>query len=514
MNESEAVSGSAPGVGSRLLRVLALLGLAVGLSFVADLLLLSLLPPSQAFIFRLLNEGLPAVKGSMTPALTLVGLTFAAFCYAGWSLRKRGRRGLVTAGLVVAAVLVADLLVLAGVAPGIMEPLTALMSSSNFSDFGFVAALVGLIPLVVFAAVCRVRSWRWLAAGYAVLGVILGYLATDDTVIRPPATFAQISPPFPGAEDSFNVLMRYGRNHPLGKKFRQPQRIFKDGPFCDATKPAEWPAWLARHRAAIEADRVELAPVRAWIDELNHFDRIGDLMPAQVQAEVISFQAFRAYTHNITEVAGLQAIAGHGDEAVATLLPLLEVSRKLEPSSRSLVRAMISRVMQNIGLSTARFVLDTAPVSPAKRARLAATLTIGIGGEAGVRRLLAIEDSFMVEATAGEPLGNFLPMERERGALLRRSMNLASPFLYNRCRTVNAHGAVTAELQEFAVRRDLAGLKRAQISFAGDKSRPKFKNFMGNYLVGAMVPAYGKVVEAYWKIEDSRTALLARLAKS
>lgn len=37
---------------------------------------------------------------------------------------------------------------------------------------------------------------------------------------------------------------------------------------------------------------------------------------------------------------------------------------------------------------------------------------------------------------------------------------------------------------------------------------------MGNVLVGAMVPAYTKVVEAYWKIEDSRTAMLARLAKS
>ena len=213
-------------------------------------------------------------------------------------------------------------------------------------------------------------------------------------------------------------------------------------------------------------------------------------------------------------MAGLQAIAGHGDDAIATLLPLLEVSRKLEPSSRSLVRAMFSRVMQDVGLSTARFVLDTAPVSPAMRARLASSLALGIGGEAGVRHLLTIEASYFVGASAGQSLGDFLPLERERGQLLRRSLNLAGPFLYNRCRTVNAHGALAAELQEFAARRDLAGLKRAQNLFYGDQSRPRFKNFMGNYLVGAIVPAYGKVVDAYWKIEDHRTALVARLAKS
>lgn len=461
MNNTEVVSVSPPRAGIRLLRALALLGLAMGFSFVADLLLLTLFPQSQAFIFRALNEGLPKPNASLAPAFTLLGLTLVAFCYAGWSLWNRPPRGLVYSGLIVAAVLVADLLVLAFVRPGLMDPLAELMTSSKLSDLGFVVGLMGFVPMAVFAAMCRVRSWRWIAGGGVALGLILGYLAVDDAVIRHPATLAQISPAFPGAEACYDVLMRYGKNHPLGKSFREPKRIFATGPFADASKPAVWPTWLAQHRPAIEADWAELAPVRAWIDELNAFDRIGDLMPAQVRAEIITFGPFRSYTHHVCEIAGLQAIAGHGDEAIATLLPLLEVSRKLEPSSRSLVRAMISRVMQNIGLSTARFVLDTSPVSPAMRERLAAALTIGIGGEAGVRHLLAIEESFMVEASAGQSLGDFLPQETDRGALLRRSMNLASPFVYNRCRTVNAHGALAADLQEFAARRDLAGLGQA-----------------------------------------------------
>ena len=514
MNSPEPIASPRPRLGLQLLRAVAVVGLAIGFTFVADLLVLALAPQSSEFIQHLLNGGLPAVKASLAPVLTLLVLTLLAVCYAGSRLLSRPPRSMVYSGLLVAAVLVVDTVLMAYVWPGITDPLTELMTYGKLSDLGFIVCLVGFIPMAVFAVTCRLRSWRWIGGGAVALGLILGYLAMDDTAVRRPSSLAQISPVFPGAEASYTVLMRYGKDHPLGKNFPDPHRIFADGPFVDASKPAEWPAWLTRHRVAVEADWAELAPLRAWIGELNTYDRIGDLMPARISAEIIRFTPLRSYSNHVCEVAGLQAIAGHGDEAISTLLPLLQVSRKLEPSSRSLVRTMIARVMQRSGLSTARFVLDTTPVSPAMRARLAAALALGIGGENGVRHLLAIEDAFFSEASAGQTLGDFLPYENRRAQILRESMNLASPFLYNRHRTVNLHSELTASLQDFAARRDMDGLGCAQRDFYQSTAHPGFSNFMGTYLVSAMIPAYSKVVEAYWTIEDSRTTLLARLAKS
>lgn len=493
-------------------RLVAQLGLAVGVSFVAALFVLSLLRPSLALLRGLLYFGLlPSVKATVAPAVILILVSLGTCGYAGWRLWTRRKGGLVFSSLLVASVLVADLLVMAFILPGVMDPLTDLLSQNQASDFGFVMGLVAVIPLTVAVLIFRLRSWRWIGAGYAALGLILAYLATDDARRGAPLAFEQISPVFPGAEASYNVLMRYGKNHPSGKKFREPQRIFHNNRFVKDSDAAEWGVWIEHSRAAIEADWAELVPVRAWIDELNGFDRISDLMPADVRAEIITFAPFRSYANHACQIAGLQALAGHGDDAIATLLPLLQVSRKLEPSSRSLVRAMIARVMQERGLTAVQFVLNRTTVSPGMRVRLADSLRLGVGGETGVRHLLSTESTFFSAASGDRSLGDFIPLER-RPELVRRSLNVASPFVYNPHRTANLHREFAESIQDIAARRDMVALKQAERAFAAVHADPKFKNFMGDFIVGATVPAYQKVVETYWRIEDSRTSLLTRLA--
>src|SRR6185436_11761713 len=106
--------------------------------------------------------------------------------------------------------------------------------------------LLALVPLAVLSALWRrqvLRSWRWIGAGYLVLAPVLAYLATDDAVIRRPITMEEIAPAFPGAEKSYEVLMRYGKNHPLGRDFRGADRIwknFKSGEGIDPAKPEQF----------------------------------------------------------------------------------------------------------------------------------------------------------------------------------------------------------------------------------------------------------------------------------
>ncbi len=371
-------------------------------------------------------------------------------------------------------------------------------------------ATVGLILLVTTSVLLaawklKLRSWWWIAGGYLAVAPVLAYLATDDPVFRRPVTVEELAPPFPGAEKSFEVLMRYGKSHPLGRDFKEPPSIVAGKSARDG---APWRELILANRATFEQRWEELAPVRTWWTELNTFDRIGDLTPASTSAEVLAFHPFRAMSQNGCAIAGLRAIDGRGDEAIDTLIPLIQVSRKLQPAGRTLVRLMIAIVIERMALETAGFVLDTTTVSPAARARLAAVLQGG-NVEAGARRLLIVDYVMTMGAFAERPLGDVL--EHEERSWLRHPLNLLSPFVYNPRASFNLYGEFITDLADLLARREMAKFGPREIAFYQREARPRFKNFMGSLLVRGIVPAYSKVSDAFWKTQDERAKLLARV---
>jgi hypothetical protein len=389
-----------------------------------------------------------------------------------------------------------------------------------------VLGLVVLTPsaLLWLARRRRIGGWWTVAGGYLVVAPVLVYLASDDATLRHNVTLEDIAPAFPGAEKSYDVLMRYGKNHPLGRDFKAPQRILlsKSPSYAsDITKAEDWRTWALAHRADIEADWAELAPVRAWWDELATFDRIGDLTESRFDAEIMGFAAPRSYTQHAIAIAGLQALDGHGDEAFATLQPLLEVSRKLEPSARTLLRFMIARIIQKMAIETAGFVLDHTNVSAAARARFAAALAGGSGGEAGARRLIGIEYAFgsgiLIKMRAGDIEAGQGADKQEPGLLARPylhvALNAVSPVIFNPVRTMNLEGDLSEQLQDLAARRQAAVMGPVGDTFFRTTAQPRMKNLFGSKLIEMSVPAFSKVTESYWKIEDERTALRARLEK-
>ena len=384
----------------------------------------------------------------------------------------------------------------------------------TFALFAF-----GPIALVVVARRRRIVPTAQITAGYLATASVIVYLAVDESTLRHPVAAEVIAPAFPDAERSFNVLMRYGKDHPLGRDFQAPDRIFRSGPFVDAGKPDAWPEWLATHRAEVEADWSDLAPVRAWWDELNTFEHIADLTPARFDAKVMAFAPVRAYSRHSTAIAGLQALDGHGDGAFATLQPLLEVSRKLELSARTLVRFMIARTMQRMVLETADFVLERTPVSPAARARFAAALARGSGGEAGARRLVEIDNSIITTsllALPGREIADLVekPIWRREAweYLPLQLLRLPSACIYNPRRTVNLLGDLNERLQELAARRETARMGPAQDAFFRTVGRLWFKNVLGAMLLRKFIPRLARATESYWRTEDLRTTLVGRLA--
>jgi hypothetical protein len=395
-------------------------------------------------------------------------------------------------------------------------PYRGLKDSSQLT----VAAVIFLPILVVAAGIflaawlLRLHSWRRIAIGYVAVAAVLAYMAYDDPAVRRPLALDEFSPAFPGAEESFRVLMRYGMQQPLGRDFREPK--FND-PYPDwgNREPGPWRQTITSHRAEIEAHWLGLAPERAWWAELNGFDRIGDLTPAKVDAELLSFRVLRAMSQHGLAIASLQAVDGRGDEAVATLLPILQVGRKLQPSARILVRAMMGVVMERISLQAASFILETTPVSAAARARLALALAAGPGdAKAGARRLMTIQYAFSTARLEGEAHGRFMnPFgDGEKHAWLRLALNMVNPFIYNRRATINLAGDLSADLQDIAGSRQVEKLGPRMERFAKEDARPRFKNLLGMLFLEETNPAYSKVAENYWRAEDERAALLARVA--
>ncbi len=355
------------------------------------------------------------------------------------------------------------------------------------------------------------RSWRWLGGGYLALALALAYLAADDPVIRRPISPETVAPAFPGAEKSYEVLMRYGVRHPAAKKFKFPGFKIVASP----EYPKAWRDGLIQHRAEIETNWSTLAPVREWITELNAFDRIGDLSKTLSDVEVVSWSPVRSYRQHAAAIASLQAIAGQGDAALATLLPLLEVGCKLETSSRHRFNFDSARLMQNQAVATAQFVLDTTSVSAAARARFAAALVGRSGGPAGARHLFVMRHAEIVDAMPS--FGRAVLVWNEIGFdALRRPLDLVGPFVFNRRATLNSFGDLFADLEEFAANREAKKAEERTAEFLAEGSRRLFKNIGASWLNPQVVAQIAlrnneRLIRIYWALEDRRTALHTRL---
>jgi hypothetical protein len=380
---------------------------------------------------------------------------------------------------------------------------------------GLVATAVSILVLPLLLLVVG-RRCRWLRRTHLIVlwAVVLtaaGYLVWDDTAVRAPLSLAEISPALPGDQTSFALYLRYGKDAPATKTVTTPKLLIGAATADLATKPEKWADFLRTHRAEIEAEWAKLAPVRAWWDELAALPRIGDLTAPHPAAPILAFQPTRVHAQVAVAIASLQALDGRGDEAMATVTRLYSVARKWEPNSRTLVRAMIAKVVQKMALQTAAFVLDHTPVSVAARAAFDAELTAATGGPAGARHLVLIEGGFsqpmVAEFIRGTPMGGLQPFTS-----LQTAVRIFGPLVINPRATLNLLGDRYRALAELAAARRLKELE--------DREHPVNQPFLADYagknlggrLLGDMaLPALAKVVKTYWDIDDLRLAMLARL---
>jgi len=404
-------------------------------------------------------------------------------------------------------------------APAVRDAAGRLISEgSEFSGIAVTGLLAGAVGIFIFPLLLLVVGQRchWLrrshlVALWAIVLTTAGYLAWDDSKVLTPLSLDEISPAQPGDEASFALYLRYGKDAPATKTVTTPKLQIGAATADLTTKPEKWAEFLRTHRTEIEAEWARLAPVRAWWDELAALPRIGDLTAPHPAAPILAFQPTRVHSQVAVAIASLQALDGHGDEAMAMVTRLYSVARKWEPNSRTLVRAMIAKTVQKMALQTAGFVLDHASVSATARAAFAAELTAAVGGGDGARHLMLIEGGFaqpmIAEFMRGTPMGGLPPFDS-----LQTAARIFGPLVINPRATATLFGERYRALADLAAARRLRELE--------DRNHPvnrpfldayRGKNFGGRLLADLALPALAKVVKSYWEIDDLRLAMLTRL---
>ncbi len=369
------------------------------------------------------------------------------------------------------------------------------------------------LSLLVAAARKRVLTWTALATGWVVVLPVLFWLAWDEPAIRQSVSIEEFSPVFPGAEQSNAVLMQYSTKTPseAAKAFAAMKLVipsFGTGP-QDAAK---WVGFVTKNRVGLETDWGNLAPQRRWLDQLAAFDRIGDLTPADLGANIINFQVWRTLGLHACGIATLQALDGHGDDAMATLVPLLEVSRKLQLSSRTLRRSQIAEVVEHMALQTAGIVLDHAAISWTTRNRLSATLA-NENVPVLACHMIMVDFVQFAPAYSSMKLGDFLVLNKSSLSILRTPLNFISGLFINPNATMNLYGDHVRELAVLAETREFGKIAARDRGFLENLlNKPGMKNLGGRLMLTTWVPVYKWVIELHWKIADLRDRLRSRLS--
>ena len=378
--------------------------------------------------------------------------------------------------------------------------------------------LLLLIVLFMLRRKAMGRGWLSTASRAGLTVVLAGYLVylgwdepVAPSVVRNQAALAGRSED----EATYRLTVRYSPVPGGGQIFTAPTCNLDFG-----LQGEKRTAYLRTHRAEIEANWAELAEVRAWWAEMAAQPQLGDRITGGiVDQPIIRFQPVRAYMSHALAIAELSALDGDGDRALAMVAEVYVVGARLEPAARTLMRAMIARMVQGQSLKTAEFVLGHAKMSPEASARFVGLLAEPVGGGLGAKRLVLTDAATFFASAEGLTKiiggGERFSGEGRLGFVARRATGILLAVTLNPQATVNRLHDYTEEIALLAEKREQAKMKglpdrmNAEL-FGGFQA----KNLSGRLLLPMALPYYEGMVKNYWETEDRRAALAKRLRES
>jgi hypothetical protein len=374
------------------------------------------------------------------------------------------------------------------------------------------AAGVTLGVLAVGAVMARWVPRRMASAieigGWAALVAAAAWLAWDPAPAQPYEPLVPLATLDRESSHSLHLVACRG-----GACEQWPE-IFTAGSILAVAGPS-WKGGDFADLVAGKTDEISAAwnratPGRAWMAEVNAQPVFSDHVDS-FASPILRFQTLRSLARVHCLRAASLALENRGDEALATLVPLAELSGRLREGGRALVTVMIATVLDGMMTEHARFVLEHSDPSPASRGALALALERGAQDGSDLARAVLCEADrgvAIMTLEASSALAEMQPKQKS-GPDLRRF--LASSLVFNRHAFAAALRAHALEMAELTRTGDTANLKQAEEAFAQQHAGIHFKNPVGHAVLSMMVPAYEKVAKTFHERLVQRHELAVRL---
>ncbi|HKB58087.1 MAG TPA: hypothetical protein VKC51_10900 [Lacunisphaera sp.] len=387
--------------------------------------------------------------------------------------------------------------------------------ATKWLEWPLILALLGTIVSIFWGKIRMFGTWRCAGIGAALFGSLLVWLAWDDAAFTHPLTLNDLSPAPNQAAESYQLTLAYTQIDGKAARGELPSAKFSPKNSPD-TKLEAWRAEIVKEREKVATEWTALTPVRDWVGELDRFPAIGDFPEATYDSRIMNTSALRRVVDFACAQAALLALDGKGDEACATLRPVLSVLFKLERHGRSEVRLLAASRSINRACVTAQFVLATTPVSAAERTALAAIITER-DTKSVAHRLAWLPYVFAYESILKNPGEMFSFVANEMGARQTWAVTLMSvvrPFILLPKQTANLIARFSGAAEQVLLEPGSDSIAYDSTTVLRELNSPSPKNFGGRVLIMIATPNYRQVGENLRNGEAARFKLLEALKKN
>jgi hypothetical protein len=220
-------------------------------------------------------------------------------------------------------------------------------------------------------------------------------------------------------------------------------------------------------------------------------------------------------------MAQLLLANGKSDEAAQLLIPVLRAYYHVHQAGTNLVTQMIAVVCLKGTYNQLDSILEKNKVSQATKAEIASILreappvAVGIGNAfTGERYFFRTEmDRLRTDVTEVlKSLKQTGQSDTSLQAIPFVDYRLVLSFLFNPNRAEKEYDDFLTETCLLGQNRRLDSSDIAEKAFEEKLSLRRLKNPVGRSLSSMAAPAFDKVLENFWKVEDQRVTLLQRLS--
>lgn len=346
------------------------------------------------------------------------------------------------------------------------------------------------------------RLWHW-SAFALLLALQLIVLTIDAPPVANDYTRADIAPPSPEAEKSYEILMTYRKGKEPDFQIKAPHVLSLEA-ITNALPYA----------AEIEKAWEDIANGRNYIEKLDSFEQIVDLtpkIPIDLETPIINFIPLRTIAYVYRTYAVLKAEEGQAEEGVRTLVQLHSVCRKALPHCAILIPKMMWIAIAQGNIETAHRIAMNPNCTPETLAILKAGFYPLTAEDVSMRRPLIAEYLWMKSVcesylTRTNLLGCFVldsSGQPPYGFLGKTVSGIAFTFFFNRNRTI------LKAKERFGLL--VAGASKcppdiSSATAALQMTRPDLRNPVGQMLVEIVVPSFSITME-----RSSKTKVLSDL---